>query len=487
MIGVPRIVVVDDAAEVRTLVRSRLRLSGRFDIVGEGATGQDAIDLARRLRPDLMLLDVSMPVMDGLEALPQVKSIAPTTRIVMYSGLPERGLPDRCRALGADTFLAKSATFETLVDDLVAVMERDEGERSPRETEAVLRLLIEAVQDYAIFMLDPAGRVASWNPGAQRSKGWTAEEIIGQHFRVFYPSERQEERHPERELELALRDGRYEEEGWRVRKDGSRFWAHVTITAVRDHDGELVGFGKVTRDDTERRDASSRLEEANELLRQAAEEQSQFLGMTAHELRSPIGVLGGSAKMLRDHWSELVGEERDEMLDGMIGSVDRLQRLLADLLTTSRIHSAALTLEVRELDLAEALGGIVQAVGLSAPTGALRLGPVPSIGVLADPGRLSQMVENLVDNALRHGAPPVEIDVETHPPHLRIVVRDAGQGIPTAMRDRLFERFATGRSQGGTGLGLYIVRELARAQGGDADYRSGDHAFVITLPMAGPG
>ena len=114
----------------------------------------------------------------------------------------------------------------------------------------MLRLLVEAVEDYAIFMLDPEGRVASWNPGAERSKQWTADEIIGKHFRVFYPPEKQAVRHPERELEIALREGRYEEEGWRIRKDGSRFWAHVTITTVRGPDGRLLGFGKVTRDNT---------------------------------------------------------------------------------------------------------------------------------------------------------------------------------------------------------------------------------------------
>ena len=486
MIGVPRIVVVDDAAEVRTLVRSRIRLSGRFDIVGEGSDGHQAVDLARRLHPDLMLLDISMPGMDGLEALPQVRAISPTTKVVMYSGLPEHGLPARCRALGAAAFLQKSPTFETLVDDLVVVMDRadEEVSRSPRETEEVLRLLIEAVDDYAIFMLDPAGRVASWNPGAERSNGWRAEEIIGRHFRVFYPPEKQAERHPERELELALRDGRYEEEGWRVRKDGSRFWAHVTITAVHDHRGDLVGFGKVTRDDTVRRETNARLEAANELLQQAADDRSQFLGMTAHELRSPIGVLGGSAKLLREHRSELTEDEVTELLDGMVGSAERLQRLLADLLTTSRIHSSALALDIREIDLAERLAEMVRHAHRSAPADAVHLADVPPVRVLADPDRLAQMVENLVGNALRHGAPPVEIGLEILPAKAQVVVRDAGPGIPPEMRERLFERFATGRSQGGTGLGLYIVRELARAQGGHAGYRPDDRAFVITLPRA---
>lgn len=488
MVGVPRIVVVDDADDVRTLVRSRLRLSGRFELVGEGTNGFEAVDLARRLHPDMMLLDISMPGMDGLEALSQVRTIAPDTRVVMYSGMPERGLPDRCRALGAAGFLHKSATFESLVDDLLTVMDHGDAatESTPRETQEVLRLLIEAVNDYAIFMLDPAGRVASWNPGAERSSGWTADEIIGQHFRVFYPPEKQAERHPEHELELALRDGRYDEEGWRVRKDGSRFWAHVTITAVRDSQGELVGFGKVTRDDTSRREANELLEDANARLRQAAEEQSQFLGMTAHELRSPVGVLGGTAKLMRQHWRELEDDERDDLLDGMVSSAERLERLLADLLTASRIHGKALTLDIRVVDLDELLPQIVSVAAGDAGPDDVRLGPVPPIKVLVDPGRLAQMVENLVTNALRHGAPPVDLHVERRDAQVSIAVRDAGPGIPESVRDRLFERFATG-SAGGTGLGLYIVRELARAQGGDARYRPEDGAFVIDLPMAHEG
>ena len=486
MTGAPTIVLVDDATEVRTLVRSRLRVSGKFDIVGEGANGHEAVDLAGRFEPDLLMLDVSMPGMDGLEALPRVREVSPKTRVVMCSGLPEQGLRDRCRVLGASAFLEKTATFDTLVEDLLGVLDRvdNPGRLDGRETQELLRLLVEAVDDYAIFMLDPAGRISSWNPGAQRSKGWTAEEILGQHFRIFYPPEKQAERHPEHELELALRDGRYEEEGWRMRKDGSRFWAHVTITAVRDESGELVGFGKVTRDDTERREADARLEEANERLRAAAEEQSQFLGMTAHELRSPVGVLGGSARLLRKHWDELEVQERNELLEGMAASAERLGRLLSDLLTASRIHGAALALDIQTLDLAEQLSSIVQAAGRTAGADDVRLGPVPPVAVAADQGRLAQMIENLIGNALRHGAAPVGIEVEAHGATVDVVVRDAGPGVSEELQPRLFERFAT-EGHGGTGLGLYIVRELARAQGGDAAYRTEDQAFVVTLPAAG--
>ena len=223
------------------------------------------------------------------------------------------------------------------------------------------------MEDYAIFMLDPTDVIASWNSGAQRSKGYTAGEIIGQHFRVFYPPEEQARQHPEYELRVALSEGHYEEEGWRVRKDGSRFWANVLITAVFNEAGEHIGFAKVTRDTTERQRvlqqrehaaqalaaANSELESLNQRLRQAADDQSQFLAVTAHELRTPIGVLGGSADMLSQHWTRLTDEERDELLQAMTTSTTRLRRLLDDLLTASRLQAGALEVRPEVVSVSE--------------------------------------------------------------------------------------------------------------------------------------
>ncbi len=628
MTSSPTVVVVDDSAEIRTLVRARLRLSGRLDVVGEGESGQDAVALVEQHRPALLLLDVSMPGMDGLEALPRVRVRSPGTRVVMYSGFSEVGLAERTIELGAAAFFEKSTSLDTLVDDLLAILGEPTPERveasssepvleehlerfrelfedaaigmatltlsgrivrvnqslatlfgrpandlvstayadcvadydgqmesaldqvvresqdayriehdvaggdgcrvlatlSPvrdnegrplylflqvqdisaqraaaealRRSEQRFRLLVEAVQDYAIFMLDPDGYIASWNEGAQRSKGYAADEIIGQHFRIFYPKEKQAERHPEHELELALRDGRYEEEGWRLRKDGSTFWAHVTITAVHDQDRQLVGYAKVTRDVTERlllqqeqdrsaaalAEANAELEEANAQLTQVAEDQSHFLAVAAHELRSPVGVLSGTAEMLVAHWDQLEPDERSDLLQGMKPSADRLRRLLTDLLTTTRIQASALDLELRAIDLREQIE-IVAATARRAPgAGEVVVDIEPGVTVFADVGRLAQMMDNLVSNAIRHGLAPVVISTEVGPETVDIVVRDAGSGVSSALQERLFERFATG-SAGGTGLGLYIVRELARSQDGDASYRSEDGAFVLTLPI----
>jgi len=372
-----------------------------------------------------------------------------------------------------------------------------------RESEERFRLLVEAVQDYAIFMLDTQGHVASWNVGAHRIKGYTAEEILGQHFRVFYPVDKQRERHPEHELELALRDGRYEEEGWRIRKDGGMFWANVVITAVRNSSGAHVGFAKITRDITARRRTveereraaealaavNEQLESMNARLSRAAADQSQFLAVTAHELRGPVGVLSGSADMLAQHWTDLSDAERAEMFGGMAASAGRMRRLLGDLLTAARLEAGAVELDRRVVGVSDVLAHAAVSLHPIWPDARVLVECPPELTVLADRDRFAQAVDNLLVNAVRHGAAPVTLSASQLDGTVEMRVADSGPGVPAGMRDRLFERFATGERRG-TGLGLFIVRELARAQGGDAWYEAEEdgtapgHAFVLALPAA---
>jgi PAS domain S-box-containing protein len=376
------------------------------------------------------------------------------------------------------------------------VTRQREAEKDLRLSEQRFRLLVDAVEDYAIFMLDPTGHVSTWNAGAQRTKGYTAEEIIGQHFRVFYPPERQAERHPEYELACAVEEGHYQEEGWRIRKDGTRFWADVTITAVYDDDGNHVGFAKVTRDTTvqfhhrqarersaaELASAYEQLDAAHHELARTSEARARLLSRTAHELRSPIGVLSMSADLLTQRGAEIGDEDRDRVLAGMSVSATRLQQVLADLVTVSGLQEGTLVLQPAALDLHDELAVPLDAARQKAPDLEVEVELEPGLRVLADRERLSQIMENLLLNASRHGASPVRIQAVTAGDEVRIVVRDSGPGVPETLRPRLFEQFVTGRS-GGSGLGLYIVRGLARAQGGDATYDGDDNAFVVTLPV----
>jgi PAS domain S-box-containing protein len=751
----PTVVVIDDAPEVRALVRTRLRLSGQLDVVADGSDGTEAIALAHRHQPDLLLLDMSMPAMDGLDALTGVLAVSPGTRVVVFTGFEADGLSDLAREMGAAGFFQKSDDLDTLADRLLAVAQGDfpgtrpavagppqavveeptrdravldehlerfrevfdeaaigmatltltgsivranrafgalvqypydelvgldyaalmagrgdllddaleqitkdapdtlqvehlvsgaagrrrvlatlapvrdsagqalyvflqlrditeqraaedelrsseerfrllveavedyaifmlspegivsswnvgaqrskgyradeiigqhfrvfygpelqqsghperelemalrdgqyseEGprvrkdgtefwasvlitalfdaagnhvgfskvtrditparasEESLRQSEQRFRLLVDAVRDYAIFMLDPTGHVMSWNAGAQRTKGYRADEIIGQHFRVFYPPQLQESRHPEQELEIALRDGRYSEEGWRVRKDGTTFWAHVVITAVFNEVGDHLGFSKVTRDTTAQRLAQQERD-------QAASDQSQFLAVTAHELRTPVAVLGGTADILAKHWTALGETERQALLEGMTSSASRLQRLLSDLLTASKLDASALRLERATVSLSEVVTAAAQSVRHSRSDTPVTVVPHEDVLVLADASRLSQALDNLLENAVKHGTAPVCIEIGAAGGFGEIRVIDSGPGVHPDVQPRLFERFATGDQITGTGLGLFIVRELARAHGGDATYELATHerpagAFLVTVPLA---
>jgi PAS domain S-box-containing protein len=354
-----------------------------------------------------------------------------------------------------------------------------------------LDLLIESVVDYAIFMLDSDGFVTTWNTGAERMKGYRADEIIGQHFRVFYPAEPRAQRHPEYELEVAAREGRYEEEGWRIRKDGTAFWANVVITALFDHGHNLVGFGKVTRDITERRKAEAARERAaaelagaNERLRAANEQTSDFLAITAHELHSPIAAMTGAAELLAEHWDELDEAGRAENFQNLARSARRTRRLLDELLMASRLEAGELDVALEAVPLRAAIAEAV--AGAADVVEAVEVVGGDDVVVRADRVRVVQMVGNLVTNAARYGKPPFTVETRLAGAAAEIRVCDAGPGVPEATEPLLFRKFVRGAGprQRGTGLGLFIVRELARRQGGDAWYeRDSDRTcFCFTLP-----
>jgi PAS domain S-box-containing protein len=364
-----------------------------------------------------------------------------------------------------------------------------EPERSSlQETEARFRLLVDAVKDYAIFMLDPTGRVATWNEGAKRINGYEASEIIGQHFSRFYPEEDVRGGKCERELEIATREGRFEEEGWRLRKDGTKFWTNVLITAVHNGAGELIGFTKVTRDLTERR----RLQEEQISLARAQEAirlRDEFLALASHELKTPLTVLQIQLDSLRSH----PGSSDPKLatkLDRAARSSDRLTRLVGSLLDVSRLATGKFSLEPRPFDLVDSMGRLIDFMRPAAAAAGCELS-LTSAGPLAgvwDQLRIEQVVTNLVANAIKYAAgAPIEVDVRGDGVDATIKVRDHGPGVPAGEHDRIFGRFERAEGighHGGMGLGLYLAREIVEAHGGTItarDAEGGGALFEVHL------
>jgi PAS domain S-box-containing protein len=378
--------------------------------------------------------------------------------------------------------------------------ERREAEDELRRSEERFRLLVQGVKDYAIFMLDPSGHIASWNEGAQRAKGYTAQEIIGRHFSTFYPVEDVAAGKPAWELDVATREGKYEEEGWRVRKDGSFFWANVLITPVRDASGTLIGFTKVTRDLTERRAAQERaIADARRIAAAEASNRtkSEFLAAMSHELRTPINATLGYADLIKLGIGGDVSDQQQEYLARIRTSQEHLLRIISDLLNYSRIEAGQVHYDVALVPVREVVDAVLPMVQPQAVLKGLTLehGPCSS-GVVArvDRGKAEQIVLNLLSNAVKFtpSGGHVSIGCAATQTFALINIRDTGPGIPREKQAAIFEPFVQlGRSltsgHEGTGLGLAISRDLARAMGGDVTVESkpGEGAtFTLALQAA---
>jgi PAS domain S-box-containing protein len=375
--------------------------------------------------------------------------------------------------------------------------ERRRQEQALRASEQRFRLLVGSVKDYGIFMLDPGGHIASWNEGAHKIKGYTADEIIGKHFSIFYPEEEKYTK-PPWELEVAIKEGRFEEEGWRLRKDGSRFWANVIITPLLDDDGRLVGFAKVTRDLTERRAAHERaLADARRIseVEVANRAKSEFLAAMSHELRTPLNAIGGYAELMQMGIGGPITEHQDEYLNRIRGSQQHLLGIITDLLNYSRIEAGQLTYDIVDVPTDRMVATVMPLVEPQAVAKGLALvqGHCPhDLIAKADRTKAEQIVLNLLSNAVKFTPAGGEVNVSCAPDGecVAIRVRDTGPGIAADKQESIFEPFVQlGRSltspHEGTGLGLAISRDLARAMGGDVAVESevgAGSTFTLTLP-----
>jgi PAS domain S-box-containing protein len=365
---------------------------------------------------------------------------------------------------------------------------RREHEEQLRRSEERFRLMVDSVQDYAIFMLDPQGIITSWNLGAQITKGYIAEEIIGRHFSVFYPQDKLDQDWPREELEMALRDGRLEDEGWRLRKDGSRFWASVVITALFDDRGHHHGFAKVTRDLTERRRISALEAESRNL--------TQFLAILGHELRNPLSSIANAASIMQLH--ELESPPLRALRDVLTRQVAHLSRLVDDLLDTGRIASGKVRLERVPIPLQQVVGEALDAMMPAIRERGLQLQTAideAPLWVLGDKVRLVQVLSNLLHNACKFtpAGGQVRVGLSRVGDCAELNVADTGCGIAPQDLHYVFRLFAQGQDgessdHDGLGIGLNLVHQMVQRHDGEVSaFSTGEPGqgaeFVVRLPL----
>ncbi len=351
-------------------------------------------------------------------------------------------------------------------------------EQALHQSESRIRLLIDSVRDYAILMLDPQGKVLSWSPGAERIKGYKAEEIIGQNWSCFFLSEDIQAGKPQIELEMALANGRAEHEGWRVRKDGSRFWANVVITAVRDDQGQLRGFSKVTRDITEQKRAQEEIQKLNrDLARRASEleaankELEAFTYSVSHDLRAPLRHVDGFSQLLVEEYGPQLPEEVRRYLARIQSGARQMGLLVDDLLNLARISRKEIKLQVT------GLGSLVEQVVSELKTEAgeraidWKIAPLPFVE--CDPGLVKQVFANLLSNAVKYTRPRersvIEVGSVRNNGQPAIFVRDNGVGFNMKYADKLFgvfQRLHRAEDFEGTGIGLATVQRIVLKHGG---------------------
>src|SRR5712671_3623286 len=352
---------------------------------------------------------------------------------------------------------------------------RKQVEEKLRWTEEGFRLMVESVTDCAIVMLDSGGGVVSWNTGAERIKGYRTEEIVGQHFSRFYPPQDIERRVPQRDLDSAAAEGRFEVEGWRVRKDGSTFWANVVFTAIRDQAGNARGFAKLTRDLTERRQVEETLTKAKGAAEKANLAKSDFLSSMSHELRSPLNAILGFAQLLESDSTPVTASQK-----GSIAEILRagwyLLELINEILDLAQIESGKLSLSKEPTSLAEVILECQAMIEPQAQKAGVRMTfpqfDVPSF-VLADRTRLKQVLINLLSNAVKYNQSGGTVALDcaaSGPERIRISVKDSGAGLPPEKLAQLFQPFnRLGQERSavqGTGIGLVMSKRLVELMGG---------------------
>jgi PAS domain S-box-containing protein len=369
------------------------------------------------------------------------------------------------------------------------------------------KLLVDNVEDYAIFLLDRDGYIQTWNKGAKKNKGWNAEEIIGKHFSTFYLQSDIDAHKPERELKLARQLGRVEDEDWRVRKDGSQFWANVVITTLKNDDGEIVGFAKVTRDLTERKQNEDMLRSSNALLKKQQRElealnvsKDEFISLASHQLRTPATAVKQLLGMLTQGFVGDVAQAHLELISRAYDANERQIRIVENLLKVAQLDAGKVVLRHKAVNVHDLLTDIAEEhmdrLAKKSQKISLELTPSMPATILADPDHLRMAVENLIDNASKYTAEggSITVSVDHNDESMFISVQDNGIGINPHDRKLLFKKFSRINNElsehvGGSGLGLYWVKRVIEMHHGDVTVESTINkgsTFTISLPLEQP-
>jgi PAS domain S-box-containing protein len=456
-----------------------------FNIGAETMLGYAAVEVVNKITP----ADIHDPqeVIERARALSLelATTIAPGFEALAFKA--SRGIEDKYEL----TYIRKDGSRFPAIVSVTALRDAEGGiigylligtdnsarkqvEEKLRWTEEGFRLMVESVTDCAIVMLDSEGRVVSWNTGAERIKGYRSEEIVGQHFSRFYPPQDIERGAPQRDLDSAAAGGRFEVEGWRVRKDGSTFWANVVFTAIRDPAGNARGFAKLTRDLTERRQVEETLTMAKAAAEKANLAKSDFLSSMSHELRSPLNAILGFAQLMESDSDVSLSQK------GSIAEILRagwyLLELINEILDLAQIESGKLSLSKEPTSLAEVILECQAMIEPQAQKGGIRMTfpqfDVPCF-VLADRTRLKQVLINLLSNAVKYnqsGGTVVVDSAQSGPDRIRISVKDSGAGLSPEKLAQLFQPFnRLGQARGpvqGTGIGLVMSKRLVELMGG---------------------
>ncbi len=351
------------------------------------------------------------------------------------------------------------------------ITERKRIEDALRDSEERFRLMASGIKDYANVMLDPEGFIVSWNEGGERLKGFRAEEIVGQHFSRFYSAEDIRKGLPAMELKQAKETGRFEGEGWRVRKDGSRFLANIVITALRDEKGKLRGFGKITRDITERRRAEEHLTKTMEDLKRSNEELGQFAYVASHDLQEPLRMVASYTQLLAQRYKGRLDSDADEFIAFAVDGCNRMQGLIQDLLSYSRAGANAEPL--REISCEGALEKTLRNLRPTIQDSGATVTHDALPTIMTDETQLVQVFQNLIANAIKyHGAEPplVHVSATRNSGNEWVFsVRDNGMGMEPQYFERifiLFQRLHGQKEFAGTGIGLAMCKKIVDRLGG---------------------